>query len=185
MSINIIIIGLSKKLLMKQSNYFQLFIALVLTVIVACKSNSSSTNTYSDNIIHFNNDAENNQSNNCSICGHICYPSDYKIPAMRIYAKNITLNKLFSLTTEENDTSYIINNLPHGEYIVYAYTVDLVMGQYEEQKEKAKGGYTYLVPCGLTVECKNHNLIPIQLESNKSVRHIDICDWYGAITPSE
>ncbi len=178
-------IGFYKKPPMKKSNYFQFLIALVSTVVIACKSKSSSNNTRSEKLIQIKNGVKNNQDSNCSINGHICYPSDYKIPAMTIYAKNITSNTSFSLTTEENDTSYVINNLPPGEYVVYAYTVDSVMGQYEEQREKAKGGYTYLVPCGLTTECKNHNLIPIQLESNKTVKHIDICDWYGALTPSE
>jgi len=137
------------------------------------KTTNTNTNNYNDtNTSHLNTSLS-------TISGHICYPSDFSIPAMNIYVKNITLGTIFSLLTKEDDTSYVFYNLPEGEYIAYAYTAESISG------EKATGGYTFAVLCGLSVDCKDHRLISFFLPPYSSSHNINICDWYGALTPTE
>lgn len=45
------------------------------------------------------------------------------------------------------------------------------------------GGFTAAVPCGLTVNCKDHSLIQIEVKNGESEDSIKISDWYGAILP--
>ncbi len=104
-----------------------------------------------------------------SIAGSLSYPSEF-IPALQIVAFNVNdTNQWFSLSTAENTNTYQFDGLPAGAYIVVAYVNG---GDYG-------GGYTQAVPCGLRVECTDHNLIPVMVSGGKVTEGIDPGDWYA------
>ena len=117
--------------------------------------------------------------------GTVCYPSEY-YPAMNIYAKNIATRQVYSTSTEEGINKFEIDDLRPGEYIAYAYTKEKLFGDADTPyKEKGSGGYFHAVPCGLRVDCDNHDLIVFKIIGGKTTNMIEICDWYGAVVPEE
>lgn len=113
--------------------------------------------------------------------GKICYPSQY-IPAMTVYFKEVNSGVVSSLPIAQNQLTYQMN-LPPGTYHAYAWLMDNSMG----------GSYSYAVPCGLSVNCTNHNPLPFSIFAGTTTTGIDICDWYsqsdvppasGASTPT-
>jgi hypothetical protein len=105
---------------------------------------------------------------------------------MNIYVKNINTSNVYQTSTTEGVNTFVIENLPAGEYIAYAYTQEKLFGdEHEANKEKGSGGYSHAVPCGLRIDCENHDLILIKLEDGASIDSIQICDWYGAVVPEE
>ncbi|MCX8061012.1 MAG: hypothetical protein N3D16_00360 [Anaerolineales bacterium] len=110
-----------------------------------------------------------------SIRGSLSYPSEF-IPPLRVVAINVATQETFFVDTAENQTSYQIDNLPPGEYYVIAYTQDGLL----------TGGYTQMVPCGLSAECTDHSLIPVAVQAGEVTSGIDPADWYapdGAFPP--
>lgn len=111
-----------------------------------------------------------------SISGSLSYPSEY-IPAQRVFAFQVGSENYFYVDTAENQTSYQIDNLPTGYYKIVAYRMD----------GKLAGGYTQAVPCGLTVNCTNHDLLEVPVNIGQAVTGIDPADWYapdGAFPPA-
>jgi hypothetical protein len=104
-----------------------------------------------------------------SISGSLSYPSEF-IPAMQIVAFNVNdTNQWFYLSTAENTNTYQFDGLPAGAYIVVAYVAGGDFG----------GGYTQAVPCGLSVECTDHNLIPVMVSGGQVTSGVDPQDWYA------
>ena len=162
--------------------------AIVVILFTFCGACNSTQSPESKTATSIPIDAKKQSRDNFkkgAIKGHICYPSDFVIPAMKLYAKDIEHNKIYSLATKDNDTSFIFKDLPEGKYVVYAYTIDSEMQDAEGHKLKGSGGYTYAVPCGLSVGCKDQRLIPVEVKAGASASHVDVCDWYGAIVPAE
>ena len=118
------------------------------------------------------------------INGTLCFPSEY-IPKMTVYLQETNLDTTFKLTTIENQRLFKFTNIPYGKYYAFAYTIDKVYIDTNDFKFKANGGYTQVVPCGLTVNCKDHSLIIIKLNNKEFKDTISICDWYGAKVPPE
>lgn len=111
-----------------------------------------------------------------SITGSLSYPSEY-IPAQRVFAFQVGSENYFYVDAAENQTSYTIENLPVGYYTIVAYRLD----------GRLAGGYTQAVPCGLTVNCNNHEMIEIPVNRGQVVTGIDPADWYapeGAFPPA-
>lgn len=102
-----------------------------------------------------------------TVTGRICYPSE-RIPAMTAYFQNTNTNQVIEMAIGENQPSYGID-LPPGEYIVYAWLPDFVMG----------GLYSEFVLCGLGADCTDHTPTPFQVEPGRATNGIDLCDWYG------
>jgi hypothetical protein len=115
-----------------------------------------------------------------TVKGTVCYPSEY-IPAMNVYIKNNETKKIYSLVIEENQKSFKLNKVPEGNYIAFARTVQKVLTDDSNKSTITNGGYTHAVPCGLTIDCKDHSLIVFKVEKGKSTKGIKICDWFGAI----
>jgi len=46
------------------------------------------------------------------------------------------------------------------------------------------GSYSQAVPCGLSVDCTDHSLIPVTVNAGQDVTGIDVCDWYGPPPPA-
>jgi len=119
-----------------------------------------------------------------TVRGTVCYPSEY-IPAMNVYLKNKETNKIYSLDIKENQKPFKFKKIPKGNYIAFAYTVQEISTDANNKTAIANGGYTHAVPCGLTVECKDHSLLIFKVENGKTTKNIQICDWFGAIMKDE
>jgi len=118
------------------------------------------------------------------INGVLCYPSDY-VPSMNVYLKETHSQKIYKLTTNQDQRRFKFRNIPFGDYTAYAYTLDKVSMDRKGAQSQAKGGYTKAVACGLTIHCHDHSLIKIKIKSRRYKDTISICDFYGAIVPTE
>lgn len=107
------------------------------------------------------------------LSGKICYPSEV-IPPLSLFLVNIDTDQTITKNTTQNQASYFFEDLAPGSYRVYA----KVTSQLNDTNSNI-GGYTPAIECGLTVECTNHDLIEINLQSDVNFDTADICDWYG------
>lgn len=103
-----------------------------------------------------------------TVQGQVCYPSDF-IPAMNLYFENVNTGEVVSVTHPEGAGQSYGEQLPPGTYFAYAWRVDGALG----------GSYSHAVPCGLTTNCTNHNLLSFTVNAGSTTSDIDICDWYG------
>ena len=99
--------------------------------------------------------------------GKICYPSQ-KIPAMTAYFQNTKTKKVTTLPIKADQLTYSVNLLP-GTYTAYAWLPD----------KSLSGSYSKAVPCGLSVSCTDHTLLPFTVQTGSTTSGIDICDWYS------
>jgi hypothetical protein len=100
--------------------------------------------------------------------GHLIYPAEVLV-AQRIVAFDIaTMTAVADVTTSEGQNEYELN-VPAGDYYVVAYTLDGGLS----------AGYSQAVPCGLSVDCTDHSLIPVHVNAGETVNDIDPQDWYA------
>lgn len=104
-----------------------------------------------------------------SITGTLNYPSEM-IPPLQVIAFSVDSQNWYMVLTVENQATFQIDNLPPGEYTVVAYLAGNDYG----------GGYTPAVACGLSVDCEDHSLIPVLVESGQVVSGIQPHDWYAS-----
>jgi hypothetical protein len=104
---------------------------------------------------------------------------------MNVYLKSANSNTVYKLASKENQQSFTFKKIPEGNYVAFAYTAESTMVNLNNKKSKASGGYTHFVPCGLSVDCKDHTLITFKVQKGKTTNSISVCDWYGAIVPKE
>ena len=96
---------------------------------------------------------------------------------MTVVAANTTTQQFYFIETSLNQGNYIIENLPPGHYQIVAYP----------QGEEEGGGYSQFVPCGQTVSCTDHSLIPVQVTAGQTASGADPVDFYagpGAFPPN-
>jgi hypothetical protein len=79
-----------------------------------------------------------------------------------------TLQDVQIVVTASGDSSYQMT-LPAGTYYVVAYTTDGMLS----------AGYTQAVPCGLSVACTDHSLIPVVVSTGSALTGISPQDWYA------
>ena len=103
-----------------------------------------------------------------SISGSLSYPSSF-IPALVVVAYEAKGPGYYYVLTNENDSTYQIDNLPSGDYYVVAYVNG---GGFQ-------GGYSQAVPCGLSVECTDNSLIPVSVVGGQVTTGINPQDWYA------
>lgn len=103
-----------------------------------------------------------------SIAGKLSYPSSF-IPSMVVVAHKVGAPDYYYVVTNENTSTYQIDNLPAGNYYIVAYVDG---GGYA-------GGYSQMVPCGLTAECTDHTLVPVAVTGGQVTGGIDPGDWYA------
>jgi len=103
-----------------------------------------------------------------SISGHLSYPSEF-IPPLRVVAFNIFDNTFQWVDTAQNQGAYQIVGLKPGKYHVVAYVKDGGLS----------GGFTQMVPCGLSVNCTDHTLIDVVVLAGADTPNIDPFDWYA------
>lgn len=104
-----------------------------------------------------------------SIAGSLGFPSSF-IPPMNIVAFDVNSSAWFYITTQQNQTSYQFDNLPAGTYYVVAYPQD---------DPTYGGGYSAAVPCGLSVECTDHGLLPVTVVGGQITQGVDPTDFYA------
>ena len=100
--------------------------------------------------------------------GRICFPSNY-IPEMILYLENVNTQETTIVPILETQADFSAP-VPPGTYLAYAWLPDLSRG----------GTYSQAVPCGLTVECKDHSLIEFEVSTGEITPDINVCDWYGS-----
>ena len=103
-----------------------------------------------------------------SIAGTLSYPSEM-IPPLQVIAFDVDNQNWTMILTVENQSTFQIDNLPPGEYTVVAYVAGDDFG----------GGYTAAVPCGLSVDCEDHSLIAVLVQSGQVTDGIQPHDWYA------
>jgi hypothetical protein len=102
-----------------------------------------------------------------TVTGLICYPSEF-IPPMTLYFKDVGTSQVFDFAHNDGSMNYSVQLTP-STYVAYAYRTGTNIA----------GSYSQAVPCGLTVNCTDHSLIPFQVTSGMTTQDIDICDYYG------
>lgn len=113
---------------------------------------------------------ETTNSKNGAASGKLGYPSE-GIPALVVYALNTkNKTKYYFTETSQNESTFSIEDIAPGEYYFVAYM---------KSNPDSAGGYTNAVPCGLLFTCKDHDLIPVNIEAGKKATHIEIKDWYA------
>ena len=116
------------------------------------------------------------------ITGTLSYPSEF-IPPLRVVAFSLTDNKSYFIDTAENQLEYSID-VPAGTYYVVSYLHEGVPGitgqadSYTLGGGPFAGGYTRMVPCGLSVDCNDHSLLPVTVSAGQTAT-ADPGDWYA------
>ena len=112
------------------------------------------------------------------ISGELSYPSEF-IPSLRVVAfrlENGQPNGEFTfVVTSENQEAYQIDGLEPGQFWVVAYTIPAG----EDTPQGLAAGYSQAVHCGLSVECTDHSLIAVEIQSDLLTGGIDPSDWYA------
>lgn len=112
-----------------------------------------------------------------AISGRLNYPSE-GIPPMRVVAFSVSNENWFAVEVTQGNV-FTISDLPAGEYTVVAYPLDANLNS-------LAGGYSQYVPCGLSVDCSDHSLIPVTVNPGETTADIQPADWYappGAFPP--
>lgn len=111
-----------------------------------------------------------------SIAGNLSFPSERILP-LNVVAYLEGSASWTLVTTEMDQGDYQIDGLAPGNYTVVAYVSDGDFG----------GGFTWAVPCGLSVECTDHSLIVVEVYAGQITSGVDPGDWYaeeGAFPPN-
>ncbi len=103
------------------------------------------------------------------VSGQICYPSEPPLPPLTLYFEETATQEIIMQVHSDGTGVYQIE-LPPGEYFAYAWREGFDLG----------GAYSAAVPCGLSVNCSDHSLLPFQVGAGEQISGVDICDWYGA-----
>lgn len=104
-----------------------------------------------------------------SISGALAYPSSF-IPPMNVVAFDVNSSAWFYVVTQQNQQTYQIDGLPAGTYYVVAYPVD---------SPDYGGGYSAAVPCGLSIDCTDHSLLPVTVVGGETTEGVDPKDFYA------
>jgi uncharacterized protein YecT (DUF1311 family) len=114
-----------------------------------------------------------------SIAGTVGFPGE-EVPALRIYAIAVEGGAHYSVTSARKQTRFVLKSVPAGRYFVVAYPVA------RGESPAGAGGWTRFVPCGMSVQCKDHSLIPVIVTAGKTTTGVEVSDWYapaGSLPP--
>ena len=113
-----------------------------------------------------------------SVSGALGYPSSF-VPAMKIclyeYADpGMIQGPKYCTFTKDNQGSFKISgDISPSKYVVFAWPANAAAGS------ELAGSFTPAVACGLSVDCKDHAPIPLDVVNVKTVTNVDIRDWYA------
>jgi hypothetical protein len=122
------------------------------------------------------------QPMNGTITGKLSYPSEF-LPPMRVVAFSLTDKKAYFVDTAKGQGQFSLN-VPAGIYYLVSYSYEGTAGKVGEVKSYTlgggpfAGGYTQMVPCGLSASCSDHTLLTITVVSGQTVS-ADPGDWYA------
>ena len=117
-----------------------------------------------------------------TVTGKLSYPSEF-IPAMRVVLFSLTDGKAYFVDTALNQATYSLQ-VPAGTYYVVSYVHEGTANEtgnvpsYSLSGGPFAGGYTQMVPCGLTYGCDDHTLIPVTVGAGETAS-ADPGDWYA------
>jgi hypothetical protein len=111
-----------------------------------------------------------------TITGNLSFPSSF-IPPMRVVFFNLTDGSVSYTDTGMNQGTYSMD-LPAGNYHVVAYPYSGEAPAAGSPIAGGAGGYTKMVPCGLSADCTDHSLIPITVTVGQTTM-INPGDWYA------
>jgi hypothetical protein len=106
------------------------------------------------------------------ISGTLSYPSSF-LPPMRVAAFSTTDDSYAYTETSAGQSDYLLE-VPAGTYVVVSYA----LGD-DGTPTGIAGGYTQMVPCGLSASCTDHTPIPVTVAAGETVPNIDPGDWYA------
>jgi hypothetical protein len=117
-----------------------------------------------------------------TVTGKLSYPSSF-IPPMRVVLFSLTGGKAYFVDTAKNQNTYSLD-VPVGTYYVVSYPHEGTPGttgvadSYTLSGGSSAGGYTQMVPCGLSADCTDHSLIPVTVEAGQTAS-ANPGDWYA------
>ncbi|HEY5118571.1 MAG TPA: hypothetical protein VII90_03880, partial [Anaerolineales bacterium] len=103
-----------------------------------------------------------------TIRGHLIYPAEVLVAQRIVAFDTASMTKVAEVSTVQGQSTYQLT-VPEGDYFVVAYTLDGGLA----------AGYSQAVPCGLSVDCTDHSLIAVHVDSGAVVENIDPQDWYA------
>ncbi len=106
------------------------------------------------------------------ISGTLMYPAE-GIPPLRVVAFPLAGGAPSYTDTVANQSSYTLE-LAVGVYHVVAYTIGG-----DGFPTGLSGGYTQMVPCGLSVDCSDHSLIDVTVMTGATTSGVDPNDYYA------
>lgn len=113
-----------------------------------------------------------------TVSGNLGYPSSF-VPALKICLyeyvdKTSTQGPKYCTETKTNQMSYQISgSIAPAKYVIFAWVSDADAGS------ELAGSYTPAIVCGLSVDCKDHAPIILDLMSENNISGVDIKDWYA------
>lgn len=117
-----------------------------------------------------------------TITGGVAFPGD-NIPALTVVAVDQGSGKQFKRETREGQRSYRMD-VPPGRYIVFAIPHGAGVSD-EPGQVPMRGAYSKFSTCVLSSpdkaaagECKEHDLISVEVGASDVHKRIDIYDWY-------
>ena len=111
-----------------------------------------------------------------TVTGNLSFPSSF-IPPQRVAFFSLIDGSISYTDTSMNQGTYSID-LPAGTYHVVAYPYSAGAHTAGSPKLSDAGGYTQMVPCGLTADCTDHSLIPITVTAGQTIM-VNPGDWYA------
>lgn len=112
--------------------------------------------------------ASDEKEENGNIEGTLGYPSE-GIPPLEVYALPTKGGgKYHFIKTYQNQSTFEMEDIDPGSYYIVAYAGN-----------NLSGGYTKAVACGLSVDCKDHSLISVEVEPGETAKGVEVKDWYA------
>lgn len=114
-----------------------------------------------------------------SIAGTVGFPAE-EVPALRIYAIAVKGGTHYAVATKRKQARFLLKGIPAGQYYVVGYPAT------KGESPAEAGGWTRFVQCGMSVQCKDHSLVPITVAAGKTTAGINVADWYappGSLPP--
>lgn len=115
--------------------------------------------------------------------GSLSYPSEFIPDDMTISAENLATQKIYSTNQHLMAKKYQYKvgyklAVPPGNYHVFAQLPDPRRHGADYSKDY-RAYYSEFVKCGMSVNCKSHAPITVQVKAGETVSGIDPQDWYN------
>jgi hypothetical protein len=117
------------------------------------------------------------------ITGTLGYPAGV-LPAETVYAVATDGSRFFTSETVFGQRTYTILGITPGDYFVLTVALNYIPSEVSSaarmgSASRFPAGYTKSVPCGLSINCNDHTLIPVHVSAGAAVSGIDPGDWYA------